>query len=84
MSIKLTLDGYHLGADVGRPDAPRTEKMVSDDDAQAILDAALDCPFCGSHNLTIGYWCLDDADVNSIECADCYAGAPLMSWQQRT
>ncbi len=43
----------------------------------------LPCPFCGSTNLTPGYWSLDDGEVDSVECDDCYAGAPVDAWNKR-
>ena len=44
----------------------------------------LPCPFCGSSDLSEGMWCLDDTgEVDAVECADCYAGAPIACWQKR-
>ena len=41
------------------------------------------CPFCGSHDLSEGLWSLDDGEVDSIECNQCYAGAPKEVWNAR-
>jgi hypothetical protein len=41
------------------------------------------CPFCGGNELSPGYWSLDDEEVDSIECDNCYAGAPKRVWNQR-
>ena len=43
----------------------------------------LRCPFCGSDNLLDGFWCLDDEEVDAVECGSCYAGAPIKSWNNR-
>lgn len=50
---------------------------------QAIRDAAMPCPLCGSNNLSLGFWCLDDEDVEALECNQCHAGAPIETWQRR-
>jgi len=44
----------------------------------------LPCPFCGSTDLSIGDWYLDAGEVNSIECNQCFAGAPEREWNERT
>ncbi len=41
------------------------------------------CPFCGGTDLTPGYWSLDDGEVDSVECDNCYAGAPVEAWNKR-
>lgn len=41
------------------------------------------CPFCGSTDLATGYWSLDGGEVDSLECNNCYAGAPVSTWNQR-
>ena len=41
------------------------------------------CPFCGSTNLTRGFWSFDEGEVDSVECDDCFAGAPLEAWNKR-
>jgi len=43
----------------------------------------LTCPFCGGGNLTPGLWSLDSGEVDSIECDNCFAGAPLTAWNKR-
>lgn len=43
------------------------------------------CPFCGSANLLEGTWDLDSkGEVIAVECGDCYAGAPLSTWNNRS
>lgn len=42
------------------------------------------CPFCGSDNLVDGIWWLDEqGEIDAVECATCYAGAPVNSWNNR-
>jgi len=41
------------------------------------------CPFCGSNDLTTGLWSLDEGEVDSIECKQCYAAAPKSVWNDR-
>jgi len=41
------------------------------------------CPFCGSHDLSLGLWSLDEGEVDSIECNKCYAAAPKSVWNDR-
>ena len=41
------------------------------------------CPFCGSNNLTINLWSMDDGEIDAAECNDCCAGAPLSAWNMR-
>lgn len=44
----------------------------------------LPCPFCGATNLLDGSWYLDDdGEHEALECADCFAGAPVKSWNRR-
>lgn len=43
----------------------------------------LPCPLCNSTNLSANLWCLDDGEVDAVECNDCYAGAPVTAWQKR-
>ena len=38
------------------------------------------CPFCGSTSLSTNLWSLDGGEVDAIECLQCYAGAPLSTW----
>lgn len=38
------------------------------------------CPFCGSTNLTPNMWCVDDREVDAIECNDCLGGAITSVW----
>ena len=44
----------------------------------------LPCPHCGGTNLTQNLWETDSGEVDALECADCYAGAPVTSWNKRT
>lgn len=46
-------------------------------------DDLLPCPHCGSSNLATSLWCLDEGEVDAIECSDCFAGAPLTVWDMR-
>ena len=48
-----------------------------------IPENAPPCPFCESNNLTTGSWCIDDDEVDAIECDDCKAGAPVAAWMLR-
>ncbi len=41
------------------------------------------CPFCGSNNLLAGHWSLDGGEVDAWECQNCFAGAPVDSWNKR-
>jgi hypothetical protein len=51
----------------------------------------LPCPICGSTDLVVGDWCIDEhpipgaaaGEVPSIECQACLTGAPWLSWQLR-
>lgn len=38
------------------------------------------CPFCGGHLLDTNMWTLEDEEVDAVECKNCYAGAPLATW----
>ena len=51
----------------------------------SILKQALNtpCPLCKSTNLVPGFWTLDKGEVDSVECCDCYCGAPAESWVKR-
>lgn len=42
------------------------------------------CPFCGSTNLTINQWSIDDGEIDAVECLDCYGSAPANTWNQRS
>ncbi|MEO1082428.1 MAG: hypothetical protein AAFY29_22930 [Pseudomonadota bacterium] len=51
---------------------------------------ALPCPHCGSTDLVMGSWYLDDPDasdlegeVPAIECKGCGAGSPAHVWNKR-
>ena len=41
------------------------------------------CPFCGSDDLAENDWCLDDGEVDAIECRNCLAGAIKEVWNER-
>lgn len=43
----------------------------------------LPCPFCGSKTLTKALWYINDEEAKAIECGDCYAGAPVDTWNRR-
>jgi len=47
------------------------------------MDDLLPCPHCGSTNLTPNQWSLNDGEEDAMECANCYAGAPLRVWNHR-
>lgn len=40
------------------------------------------CPFCQSNDLMACTWQLDEGETKALECANCYAGAPLSAWQK--
>lgn len=61
-----------------------TPRQSREQRERAILDAAKPCPFCGSADLLVGSWILEDEDVDALECNCCAAGAPVIAWQQRT
>lgn len=84
-SPPLTIDGYPVIGNAENEDhLYHTAQNTADKQRErAILDAAKPCPFCGSTKLTVGWWCVEDDDVESIECDDCYGGAPFASWQNR-
>ena len=41
------------------------------------------CPFCGSYDLVAGSWYIDDDEVDSWECRECYGSAPQRVWNKR-
>lgn len=42
------------------------------------------CPFCGSADLVMASWYVDDDEVDAIECEQCKAGAPIDIWNSRS
>jgi hypothetical protein len=66
---------------------PKSDEMLSTTGkatARPHQYEAKPCPFCGSTRLQPAEWCVGDCEmVEAIECADCYAGAPVAAWQRR-
>jgi hypothetical protein len=59
-----------------------------------MTDTNQPCPFCGSTDLVIGSWFIDDrahelvkpgefGEVLSIECNRCLGSAPAENWNRR-
>lgn len=48
-----------------------------------LIENALPCPFCGGTEFSMGLWCLDEGEVDSIECKSCYGSAPVSTWNSR-
>lgn len=51
--------------------------------AEEIDRTALPCPICGSTDLALGWWCVEDGEVEALECKKCLCGAPYTAWQRR-
>lgn len=45
--------------------------------------APLPCPFCGSDQLLVGSWHVDDGEFGGLACSKCYGGAPVTAWNTR-
>lgn len=39
------------------------------------------CPFCDGVEFDDNLWCMDEGEIDALECRDCLAGAPKHVWE---
>lgn len=65
------------------PGSPHRNTCIEDEARSPATADWPHCPFCGGTNLVPNLWCLEDCEVDAVECSDCYAGAPVDAWIKR-